>query len=98
MMPPPAAGDTAMPTESAAVALLAAYPFHDVVVGTVDDTTAATASAADTGMDAGTDPSPAVVAPPTTEHISSFLLYVRRRVADEDTAWDANFQKKVRIN
>ena len=89
MMPPPAAGDTAIPTKSAAVAL-AAYPSPDVVVDTVDDTTAATASAADIGMDADTDPSPAVVALPTTEHISSFLLHIRRRVAGDDTATAAS--------
>ena len=54
-----------------------------MIVGTVDDATAAAASAADTGMDADTDPSPAVVASPTTEHISSFLLHIRRQAADD---------------
>ena len=57
-----------------------------MVVDAIDDTTAATASAADIGMDADTDPSPAVVALPTTEHVSSFLLHIRRRVAGDDTA------------
>ena len=87
MMPPPAADDTAMPTASAAAsatATLAASPSPDVIVGAVDDATAAAASAADTGMDAGgTDPSPAVVASPTTEHISPFILHIRRQAADD---------------
>ena len=63
---------------------------YNVVVDAIDDTTAATASAADIGMDADTDPSPAVVALPTTEHISSFLLHIRRRVAGDDTATAAS--------
>ena len=82
MIPPPAADDTAMPTASA-TATLAAPPSPDVIVGTVDDATAAAASAADTGMGADMDPSPAVFAPPTTEHMSSLLLHIRRQAAGD---------------
>ena len=37
-------------------------------------------------MEVDTDPVPTTTAPPTAEHISSFLLYIRRRAADDATA------------
>ena len=82
---PPAAGDATETTTSAA-ATLADSSSPDVAMDTIDSTTAAAASAVDTGVDADTDPSAAVVAPPTTEHISSFLLHIRRPAAGDDAA------------
>ena len=55
-------------------------------MGTADGATAASASATDTGADVDTDPTPAATAPPTAERISSFLLHIRRHVADNATA------------
>ena len=75
--------DGATATTTSAVATLAASSSPDVVVGIAHGATATTASAADTGMDVDTDPSPAVIAPSTAEHISSFLLHIRRRAADD---------------
>ena len=43
-----------------------------------------------TGMEVDTDPVPTMTAPPTAEHISSFLLYIRRRAADDATATAAS--------
>ena len=74
-----------MPTASAAAAL-AASSFLDVTVGTAAGATATAASAADTGVEIDTDPVPTTGAPPSDEHISSFLLYIRRRAADDATA------------
>ena len=37
-------------------------------------------------QDVDTDPSPTVTVPPTAEHISSFLLHVRRHPADDATS------------
>ena len=51
-----------------------------------DGATAAATSDADTGINADTDPSPVVFASPTAEHISSFLLHIRRRTADDATS------------
>ena len=62
----------------------------DVTVGTAARAMATAASAADTGMEADTDPVPTTTAPPTAEHISSFLLYIRRRAADDATATAAS--------
>ena len=45
---------------------------------------------ADTGIEIDTDPVPTTTAPPTAEHISSFLLYIRRRAADDATATAAS--------
>ena len=70
-------------TTTSAVATLADSSSPDVVVNTVDSATAAAASAADTGLDTDTDTSPAVVAPPTTEHIFSFLLRIRRQASGD---------------
>ena len=79
---PPAADDATSMTTSAATTL-AASSSPDVAVSTTGDATAMAASAVDTGMDVHTDPSPAVIAPPTAEHVSSFLLHIRRRTADD---------------
>ena len=62
---------------------LAAPPSPAEAVSTADGATATAASAVDTGMDVDTVPSPARVAPPTAEHVSSFLLHIRRRATDE---------------
>ena len=48
-----------------------------------DGITAAAASATDTGMDVDTDPSPAATGLPAAEHISSFLLHIRRCADDK---------------
>ena len=81
-MTPPAAGDVTETTASA-VATLADASSPDVAVDTVDSATAAAASATGTDMDVDTDPSPPVVAPPTAEHISFFLLHIRRQAAGD---------------
>ena len=73
---PPAAGD-ATETTMFAAATVADSSSPDVAVDTVDGATAAAASAADTDAGVDADPSPAVVAPPTTEHICSFFLHMR---------------------
>ena len=52
-----------------------------MTVDTADGATATAASAADTGMDVDTDLVPTTTAPPTTQHISSFLLHIRWRAA-----------------
>ena len=82
----PPAADDATSTTTPAATTLAASSSPDVAVSTADGAMATAASAADTGMDVNTDPSPAVIAPPTTEHISSFLLRIRRRTADDATS------------
>ena len=82
--------DDATVTAAFAAATPAAFSSPDVTVGTADGATAAAASAADTGMGVDTDPSPAVTAPPTAEHVSSFLLHIRRRAADDATATAAS--------
>ena len=81
MTTPPTAGGT---TETAAPAAttLAASPPPGMTVGTADGATAAAASAADTGVDVDTDPNPAATALPAAEHISSFLLHIRRCADD----------------
>ena len=82
MATPPTDGDT---TETAAPAAktVAASPPPDMTVGTADGATAAAAFAVDTGVDVDTDPDPAATAPPATEHISSFLLHIRRCADDK---------------
>ena len=47
----------------------------DVAVSIADGATATAASAVDTGMDVDADPSPAGVALPTAEQVSSFYTY-----------------------
>ena len=54
-----------------------------MTVGTADGATAAAASAVDEGVDVDTDPDPAATAPPAAEHISSFLLHIRRCADDK---------------
>ena len=78
-----------MPTASTA-ATLADSPSPDVTVDTADGATATAAPATDTGVDVDTDPSPTTTAPPTAEHISSFLLHMRRRAAYDATATAAS--------
>ena len=63
---------------------LAASSPPGVALNAADGVTAAATSATDT------DPVPAVTAPPIAEHISSFLLYTRRRLADNATATAAS--------
>ena len=58
--------------------------------GTAADATATAASAADTGMEVGTDPIPTMAAPPTAERISSFLSCIRQSAADDDMATAAS--------
>ena len=41
-------------------------------------------------MEAGTGLVPTTTVPPTTEHISSFLSYIRRRAADDAIAMAAS--------
>ena len=48
-----------------------------------DCATAATASATDMGVHVDTDPNPATTGLPADEHISSFLLHIRRRADDK---------------
>ena len=83
MATPPTAGESTETTTPVATNLAA--PFSpDMTGGTADGATAtATAvSAADTGVDVDTDPNPAATALPDAEHISSFLLHIRRCVDD----------------
>ena len=78
------AADDATATITSAAATSAASSSPDVAVRTADGATTATAaSAVGTGMDVHTDPSTAMIAPPTAEHASSFLLHIRRRTADD---------------
>ena len=79
MVTPPAADDATATAAPVAAALLEPR-------AVTDGERRNAASAADTGMDIDTDPSPAVIAPPTAEHISPFLLHVRRRAADDAAA------------
>ena len=85
MMPPLAAEDATVPTASAS-ATLAASSSLGATVGTAAGATATAVSAAGVGIEVGTDRVPATTAPPTTEHISSFLSCIRRRAADDATA------------
>ena len=80
MMPPLAAGDAAMPVASV-VTILAASPSLDATVDTAVGAIATATSTSGVNMEVDTDPVPATTAPPSAEHISSFLSYVRRRVA-----------------
>ena len=84
-MTPPAADDATATTTSVATSL-AASSSPDMVVGTADDATAAAASIADTGVDARTDSIPGATAPLTAEHVSSFLLHISWRAADDSMA------------
>ena len=89
MVPSPAVDDTTMPTAPAATTLTASSSL-DVTVGTAAGATATAASAAGTGMEIETDPVPTTTTPPTAEHISSFLLCIRRRAANDATATAAS--------
>ena len=80
MGPPPAADDATIPTAFAAATLADSFS-PNVAMDTADGATATAASAADTGVEVHTDPVPTATAPPTNEHISSFLLHTRRRAA-----------------
>ena len=52
---------------------------------------AAAASAADTGMDVGSDPIPTVIAPPTAEqHGSPILLHIRQSAPDMAVSYSQN--------
>ena len=77
------------PTASAP-ATLAASSSPDATVGTAAGATATAASTAGAGTEVGTDLVPTTTAPPTTEHISSFLSYIRRHAADDATATAAS--------
>ena len=83
-MPSLAADAATIPTASAATALAASFS-PDANVGTAAGATATAASTANIGTEVGTDPVPITTVPPTTEHISSFLSYVRWRSADDAT-------------
>ena len=50
--------------------------------GAADGATATAASVAETGVGVDTDPNPATAALPAAEHISSFLLHIRRCADD----------------
>ena len=78
MATPPMAGP---PTQTATPAAthMAAPPPLGMTRGPDVGATAITASAADTNMDIGTDPNPATTGLLADEHISSFLLRIRRR-------------------
>ena len=88
-MPSLAADDTTMPTASAAMALAASSSLG-ATVDTAAGATATAASTADVGTEVGTDPVPITAVPPTAERISSFLSYVRWRVADDAIATAAS--------
>ena len=88
-MPSLAADDATMPTASAAM-ILAASSSLDATVDTAAGATATATSKADVEMEVGTDPVPITTVPPTAGHISSFLSYIRRRVADDATATAAS--------
>ena len=82
MMTPPTAGQSTQTTTPAATHLAASFPL-DMARDAGDGTTAATASATDAGVHVDTDPNPATTGLPADEHISSFLLCIRRRADDK---------------
>ena len=88
-MPSLAADAATIPTASAATALAASFS-PDANVGTAAGATATAASTTCIGMAVGTDPIPAMAAPPTAEHMSSFLSNIRRHAAGDDTATAAS--------
>ena len=82
----PAAGASTQTATSTATHLAAPSPL-DVTRDADDGTTADTASATDTGMGVDTDPNPATTGLPAAEHISSFLLRIRRCADDRQPVW-----------
>ena len=82
MTTPPTAGQSTQTTTPAATHLAAPFPL-DMTRDADDGATAATASATDTGVHVDTDPNPATTGLPADEHISSFLLRIRRRADDK---------------
>ena len=79
---PPTAGQSTQTTTPAATHLTAPSPL-DMTRDADDGATAATASAADADMDVDTDLNPAATGLPAAEHISSFLLHIRRCADDK---------------
>ena len=88
-MPSLAADDTMMPTASAATTLAASSSL-DATVRTAPGATATAASTTYIGVAIGTDPIPTMAAPPTAEHISSFLSSIRGCAADDAAATAAS--------
>ena len=82
----PAAGASTRTATSTATHLAAPSPL-DATRDADDGTTADTASATDTGMGVDTDPNPATTGLPAAEHISSFLLRIRRCADDRQPVW-----------
>ena len=82
MATPPTAGQSTQTTTPDATHLAAPFPL-DMTRDTDDGATAATASATDTGVHVDTDLNPATTGLPADEHISSFLLRIRRRADDK---------------
>ena len=87
---PPAARDTTTTDESTSETSTAPPPppFH--VPEDANDGALAASVSPNVVLGTDTDPVPAETAPPTAEHISSFLLHTRRRLADNATATSAS--------
>ena len=80
-IPAPPTADDAIATATSAAATPAASSSPDVAGGTTDGARATATSAAGTSIDVDTEPVPVATVPPTAEHISSFLLHIRRHAA-----------------
>ena len=83
-VPSLATGDATVPVTST-VTILTASLSPDAAVDAVAGTTATATSTTGVGVAVDTDPVPVATAPPTAGHISSFLSYIRRSVADGTT-------------
>ena len=88
-MPSLTADDTTVPTAPASATRAASFPL-DVTVYTAAGANVAAASAADIDMEVGTGSVPITATLPDADHISSFLSYIRRCVADDATATAAS--------
>ena len=82
MATPPATGESTQTATPAATHLAAPFPL-DMTRDADDGATAATASATDADMNVDTDPYPAATGLPAAEHVSSFLLHIRRCADDK---------------
>ena len=87
---PPAARDTTTTDESTSETPTAPPPLPFHVPEDANDGALAASVSPNVVLGTDTDPVPAETAPPTAEHISSFLLHTRRRLADNATATSAS--------
>ena len=82
MATPPMAGQSTQIATLTATHMAASFPL-DMTRDAEEGATAAAASVTETGMDVDSDPNPATTGLLADEHISSFLLSIRRRADGE---------------